>query len=127
MADRRGRAGRYREHQSGAHHAEGAALIRLTQQARGRWSVAFRVIAGTLGAYVLTSLATVALSLGLAAFGMDRVEAVTSATLASFAIFAGVAMAAFHARSAARAWGWLFGLAAPLGLLSWLLMPGAGS
>lgn len=102
-------------------------MIRLTQQARGHWSVAFRIFAGTLGAYALTSLATVALSLLLARMAMDRVEAVTAATLASFAIFAVIAMAAFHARNAARAWGWLFGLAPPLGLLSWLLMPGAGS
>lgn len=102
-------------------------MIRLTQRARGHWSVAFRIVAGTLGAYALTSLVTVALSLLLARMGMDRVEAVTAATLASFAIFAGVAMAAFHARSAARAWGWLIGLSAPLCLLSWLLMPGAGS
>lgn len=98
-------------------------MIRLTEQARGRWAVALRVSAGTLGAYGLTSVVTVALSLLLARIGMDRVEAVMAATLASFAIFAGVAMAAFHARSSARAWGWLFGLAVPLGLLSWLLMP----
>lgn len=102
-------------------------MIRWTQRVRVRWLVALRVVAGTLGAYALTSLATVALSLLLARIGMDRVEAVTAATLASFAIFAGVAIAAFHARSAVRAWGWLFGLAVPLGLLSWLLMPGAGS
>ncbi|MFT3964630.1 MAG: hypothetical protein QM690_01955 [Sphingobium sp.] len=102
-------------------------MIRLTQQARGHWSVAFRIVAGTFGAYALTSLATVAVSLLLARIGMGRVEAVTAATLASFAIFAGVAMAAFHARSAARAWGWLSGMAVLFGLLSWLLMPGAGS
>ena len=102
-------------------------MIRLTQQARGHWSVAFRIVAGAFGAYTLTSLVTVALSLLLARIGMGPVEAVTAATLASFAIFAGVAMAAFHARSAARAWGWLFGIVAPLGLLSWLLMLGAGS
>lgn len=102
-------------------------MIRLTEQARGRWSVAFRVVAGTLGAYGLTSLVTVALSLLLARMGINRVEAVIAATLPSFAIFAVIAMAAFHARNAARAWGWLFGLAAPLGVLSWLLMPGAGS
>jgi len=77
-------------------------MIRLTQQARGHWSVAFRIVAGAFGAYTLTSLVTVALSLLLARIGMGPVEAVTAATLASFAIFAGVAMAAFHARSAAR-------------------------
>ncbi|BAV64083.1 hypothetical protein [Sphingobium cloacae] len=102
-------------------------MIRLTEQARGRWSAAFRIVAGTLGAYGLTSLATVALSLLLARIGMVRVEAVTAATLASFAIFAVVAMIAFHARSAGRVWGWLSGMAVLFGLLSWLLLPGVGS
>lgn len=96
----------------------------LTQQARGRWSVAFRVIAGTLGVYGLTSLATVTLSLMFAWIGMDRVEAVTAATLASFAIFAALAMAAFHVRSAARAWGWLVALGLPLALAVFVMLPG---
>lgn len=98
-------------------------MIRVSKSARARWDVTFRVLAGTFGAYALTSLTTVALSLVMATFGMDRVEAVTAATLASFAIFAGIAIAAFHARSAGRAWGWLFALAVPPGLLTWLLMP----
>lgn len=101
-------------------------MIRLTEQARGRWSVALRVVAGTLGAYALTSLVTVALSLLLVRIGVNRVEAVTAVTLASFAIFAVIAIAAFHARSAARAWGWLIVLAMPPAL-ALLLLPGAGS
>jgi hypothetical protein len=80
-----------------------------------------RILAVTLGAYALTSLATVALSLLLARLGMARIEAVTAATLASFAIFAMAAMAAFHARSPARAWGWQALLAAPAGALILLL------
>jgi len=99
--------------------------MRLTEQTRGRWSIAFRTIAGTLGAYCLTSLVTVALSLLLARIGMDRVEAVTAATLASFAIFAVIIMMAFHARSAARAWGWLLSFAVPTGLAVVLMIPGA--
>jgi hypothetical protein len=101
-------------------------MIRLTEQARGRWSAALRIVAGTLGAYSLTSLATIALSLLLARIGMDLVEAVTAATLVSFAIFAVIAMAVFHARSVARVWGWLLVLAVPAGL-TLLLLPGAGS
>lgn len=97
-------------------------MIRFSDSACVRWDVTSRVLAGTLGAYGVTALATVALSLIMATFGMERVEAVTAATLASFAIFAVVSIAAFHARSAGRAWGWLLGLAAPLGLLSWILM-----
>lgn len=80
-----------------------------------------RVLAVTLGAYVLTSLTTAALSLLLARLGVARIEAVTAATLASFAIFAVAAMAASHARSPARALGWQALLAAPAGVLILLL------
>lgn len=80
-----------------------------------------RVLAVTLGAYALTSLATVALSLLLARLGIARIEAVTAATLVSFAVFAITAMAAFHARSAARAWGWLALLGACAGGIILLL------
>lgn len=88
-----------------------------------RWSVASRTVAGTLGAYGLTSLATIALSLLLGALGMASAQAVIAATLASFAIFAFVAMAVFHAQSARRAWQGLVLAAAPLGMLLWLLWP----
>jgi hypothetical protein len=98
-------------------------MTRLRQQTRGRWSVAFRVLAGTLGTYAFTSLATVTLSLLLARIGVNRVEAVTVATLASFIIFAIAAMAAFHARSPVRAWGWLLSLSLPLALAAFFLMP----
>lgn len=98
-------------------------MNRSDNRLRARWGAAFHVLAGTLGAYGLTSLATAALSLIMAALGMERVEAVTAATLASFAIFTGIAIATFHARSARRAWGWLSAIAAPLGLLLWLLLP----
>ncbi|MGC4252804.1 MAG: hypothetical protein QM605_15385 [Sphingobium sp.] len=99
-------------------------MIRLDDPARARWGVTFRVLAGTIGAYGLASLATVVLSLVMATLGMDRVEAVYAATIASFAIFAVIAIAVFHTRSARRAWDWLLAFAVPLGLLSWLLMPG---
>jgi len=98
-------------------------MIRLGDPARARWGVTFRVLAGTLGAYGLASIATVALSLVMAALGMDRVEAVYAATIASFAIFAAIAIAAFYARSAGRAWGWLLAFTVPLAVLSWMLMP----
>jgi hypothetical protein len=88
-----------------------------------RWSVAARTLAGTLGAYALASLITVALSLALARLGMVRVEATTAATLASYAIFAAIAMSVFHARSAAKAWLGLVIAALPLALAIWLLMP----
>lgn len=88
-----------------------------------RLAVTARTLAGTLGAYGLTAQATVVLSFVLARLGMDRAEAVIAATLASFAIFAAISMAAFHARSAIRAWTWLAATAVPLALLQWLLAP----
>ncbi|WIW90225.1 hypothetical protein K3M67_19420 (plasmid) [Sphingobium sp. V4] len=91
-------------------------MIDLNGQTRGRGSIFLRVLAGTLGAYGLTSLATVALSLLLVGIGMNRVEAVTAAALASFVIFAVVAMAVFHAPSAVHAWRWLLAFAVPLAL-----------
>jgi hypothetical protein len=101
--------------------ATGKGAAKIT--ARYRWSVAARVTAGTFGAYGVTTLATVALSFVLARLGMVRAEAVLTATLASYAGFAAIAMAAFHARSAARAWLWLAGTALPLGLIIWLTTP----
>jgi hypothetical protein len=90
---------------------------------RHRLSVAARTLAGTLGAYALTVQVTVAASLLLARIGMDRVEAVTAATLASFAVFAAISMAVFHAHSVARAWLWLVAAALPLALLARVLGP----
>ena len=82
-----------------------------------------RVLAGTLGAYGVTSLVTAALSVVLARLGMGKVEAVTAATLASFLIFAVIAMAVFHARSALRGWAWLTAAALFSGLI-WYLSAG---
>ncbi|MDR7154788.1 hypothetical protein J2W40_001603 [Sphingobium xenophagum] len=98
--------------------------IAMSKQARHRWSVAARSLAGTLGAYGVTALFTAALSLLLARIGMDRVEAVTAATLLSFAVFALIAMAVFHARSAVRAWIWLIGASIPVGAALLALLPG---
>lgn len=87
-------------------------------------SAASRIVAGTLGAYAVAALLTVALSLLLAKMGVSRVEAVTGATLASFALFAVAAMAVFHARDAVRAWVGLLAAGLPAGLLI-LLLSGA--
>lgn len=84
---------------------------------------AVRILAVTLGAYGLTALVTMALSLALAGLGMARVEAVTAATLASFAIFACLSMMAFHARSVARIWAIFVMVSVPLALLIWLCGP----
>lgn len=102
-----------------------ASVIAMSKQARDRWSMVARSLAGTLGAYGVTSLITAALALLLARIGMDRVEAVTTATLLSFAGFALIAMAVFHARSASRAWMWLIVASVPTGLAVLALLPGA--
>lgn len=86
-----------------------------------RWSVASRTVAGTLGAYALTSLLVVALSRLLARGGINGVEAVTTASLASFLLFAIIAITTFHARSATRAWAWQIGTALPAVILILLL------
>lgn len=90
---------------------------------RHRLLVAARTLGGTLGAYGLTVQITVTLSFVLARIGMARVEAVTAATLASFAIFAAVSMAVFHASSVRRAWLWLVAMTAFLALSGWMLGP----
>lgn len=82
-----------------------------------RWSLASRVLAGTLGAYALTALLTSALAVLLIRLGVDPVEAATGATIASFAAFAVAAMSVFHARSVLRAWVWLAAICAPCALV----------
>lgn len=102
-----------------------ASAMALSDNARNSWSVLVRSLAGTLGAYGVTALFTAALSLFLARIGMDGVEAVTTATLLSFAIFALAAMAVFNARSALRAWTWLIAISLPMGLVVLALLRGA--
>ncbi|WP_157222474.1 hypothetical protein [Novosphingobium sp. AP12] len=86
-----------------------------------RWSLASRVLAGTLGAYALTALLTAALSVLLIQFGVDPVEAATGATISSFAVFTVAAMAVFHARSVMKAWVWLALIGAACGMVVLLL------
>jgi hypothetical protein len=100
-------------------------MKRIGEHMRVSSSVAARALAATIGAYGLTSLAMVVLSLLLARIGLSKLEAVTAATLASFAIFALIAMAAFHARTAVHAWAWLLCAALPLALATFALLPGA--
>lgn len=91
-----------------------------------RWSMALRTILVTLGSYGLTALIVAFLSLALTRLGMDRVEAITAATLFSFAIFSIIAMAVFHAQSVGRAALWLCTIAAPFGAALLLLLHADG-
>ncbi|MBY4899215.1 DUF3649 domain-containing protein [Cupriavidus sp. AU9028] len=72
-----------------------------------RLGVASRAVAGIAGGYGLAALATAWLAVALPG---PRAEAVTAATLLSFAIYAGAVMWVFAARTAWRAWA---GLAMP--------------
>jgi hypothetical protein len=91
-----------------------------------RWSIAARIIAAIGGGYMFTALVTVAVSLVLAQAGMAKAEAVITATLPCFAIFAVVIMAAFRAQSATRLWIWMAGASASLIAVILLLRPGSG-
>lgn len=89
--------------------------------AKHRWAVTSRTFAGTLGAYGATSLFVMAFSRLLARIGVNPVEAVVTATLPSFAVFAVLAITVFHARSVTRAWSWVAGAAVLFGSL-WLAL-----
>ncbi|MCY1232164.1 hypothetical protein D9M68_431940 [compost metagenome] len=77
--------------------------------------VASRAIAAIAGGYALAALTTAALAVSLP---LPRPEAVTAATLMSFAVYACAAVWVFAVRNAWRAWA---GLAAPAVLL-WALL-----
>ncbi len=89
------------------------------------WVTGSRIVAGTLGAYGLTAIATVAASHLLVSAGLTRVEAVLAATLASYALFAAIALAVFRARSALKTWTWVGGAGVTLLALCALLGGGA--
>ena len=80
-----------------------------------------RALAVTLGAWVLTVIIAVTLSLTIASFGVNRAETVMGVTLASFIVYPLIAMASFHTRSAARAWCWLTAIGLPLAAVGWWL------
>lgn len=67
-------------------------------------SAASRTIAVTLGAYAAAALMTMALTLLLTRFGVVRIEAVITASLASLVFYALFAIAAALARTAGHAW-----------------------
>ena len=78
-----------------------------------RAAVAGRVVLATGGGYGVAALATALLSLILP---MPRAEAVTTATLASFAVMVGIVVVVFAARSLGRAAGIVGVIACLLGV-----------
>jgi hypothetical protein len=84
-----------------------------------RAAVAGRVVLALLGGYTLAALATAVLSLVLP---LEPAEAVTTATLASFAVMAFAVLYVFAARSLAQATLWLGLPIGALGLGLWLFL-----
>jgi hypothetical protein len=96
----------------------------LEGSTRYRWMVASRACAAAIGGYVLTSLATAALSLLLPRLlSIPRAEAVLTATLFSFVLYTGIVIWVFTTRSAARAWLVIGSVSLVLALSIWLLRP----
>ncbi|MEJ5150707.1 DUF3649 domain-containing protein [Comamonas sp. MYb396] len=85
------------------------------------WTVASRLLAGSLGGYALAQLLPVALVASLAP-ALPRADAVLVAMQLSFVVYAAALMAAFAARSAGRAWAGM--LLAGLGsaLVAWIAL-----
>lgn len=87
-----------------------------------RWDVALRTIAAIPANYALTALITVWLARVLPG---PRAEATMGATMLSFAVFAGIAIAAFATRSVARLWVALLVAGAMAGAAdAWLITRG---
>lgn len=76
-----------------------------------------RLLAAIAGGYSLANLLIIAIAAWLPNM---RDQAVLSGILISFAVFAGVVVWAFAARSALHCWAVILLLAAILGLLSWI-------
>lgn len=74
-----------------------------------RWSVTSRVLAAVFGGYALTSAATVLLAL---VWPLPKAQALLSATMLSFALYAVIVIWVFTTRTATRAWIGLIGATA---------------
>ncbi|WP_404809813.1 DUF3649 domain-containing protein [Methylobacillus caricis] len=96
----------------------------MSETARYRLAVASRIAAAVVAGYALASAVSILFALLLP---VPRAEAVLASTMLSFAVYAGIVIWVFHARSATRAW---IGLLVPLAVISlacWLLMPGGAA
>ncbi len=83
-----------------------------------RWQVASRVLAASVGGYLVSALAMSALALAFPALaGGSRSVGVLTGTLSSFVLYTAIAVGVFAARSAWRAWGWLTLAGAVCGVL----------
>jgi hypothetical protein len=93
----------------------------------GRCEIAARLIAAIPANYLLTSVATACIARLLwQGLGVDPANASVAATLASFALFAVLALVAFGARSVVRLWLWLAGSGLLLGAALWFSLSMGG-
>ncbi|MET3827006.1 hypothetical protein ABIC16_002699 [Sphingomonas sp. PvP055] len=96
--------------------------IAAPESLAARISLPLRILGAIVGGYGVTSLAVACLARILP---MRAAEASVAATLASFAIYAGIIVAIFSARSVLRIWLWLTAAALLLGAaLYWSILTG---
>lgn len=92
--------------------------------ARYRWMVVSRLVAGTLGGYAVASLAGACLAFVLPRwFALTLADGVVIGTMLGFVVHAVLFVLAFSPMRLARVWGMLVAMACLLGTLLW----GAGS
>ncbi|MDF4025979.1 DUF3649 domain-containing protein [Luteibacter sp. PPL201] len=87
-------------------------------------SLLSRVFVALVGGYATAAAYAAAMARWLP---MDRTDAVTTGMIASFAIYAAIAVMAFAVRSAARAWIWLGVCGLPPALALYLSMRGGAA
>lgn len=90
--------------------------LSLTPLARYRWMIAARGVLAAFGGYALAAAFSACCGLLLAHAGMARVDAVTSANMLAFIVYACVAMWVFATASLRRACIGVLGAAALLAL-----------
>jgi len=100
---------------SASAHTEKLPRWPLPEPLRYRLGVASRSVAAIVGGYLLAALSTMLLSVCLP---MERVEAVMTATLLSFAIYTCAVLWVFATGSARRAW---LGLLIPCAVMAAIL------
>jgi hypothetical protein len=93
------------------------------RSAAPRRELAARIVAAIPANYLLTSLATACFARVIPG---PPEEASIAATLISFALFAGLALAAFAVRSVARLWLWMIAAMLILGGGLWLSIIAGG-
>lgn len=90
--------------------------------ARYRWMIFGRVLAASVGGYVVSSLCSAVLALLLpVVFGASRAEGVLIGTLLSFVFYTCIALWVFAVRSATRVWVYLIAWTVVLATLLFIL------